>query len=154
MNIKLDVLVVQLIHIWILFWVFKKLIGNSLIDAISERKAKLAKLDQAEAAYAELIAKAQSERDELVAAGTASKKQLIDEAKSLAEAKKTEILDAAQAQAAHIKAQADQAREAEKWELYAQFESMVKKTASAALKKLIPSKADTYASYLDEINLK
>ena len=141
----------QIINLLILFFAFKYLLGNKLTAALQERKAKLAKLDEAEAAYDELIAKAQSERDELIASGTASKKQLISEAAQLAEAKKLEIIEAAQAQATIIKAQADQAREAEKSELYTQFESMVKKTAMAGLKKLIPSKAEVYEQYMEEI---
>jgi len=144
-------LAAQIINLLILFFAFKYLLGNKLTAALQERKAKLAKLDEAEAAYDELIAKAQSERDELIASGTASKKQLISEAAQLAEAKKLEIIEAAQAQATIIKAQADQAREAEKSELYTQFESMVKKTAMAGLKKLIPSKAEVYEQYMEEI---
>lgn len=152
--VKLDVLAAQIINLVILFVVFKYFLWDKLSAALQERKDKLAKLEQAELAYDEMIAQASVKRDELIAAGTASKKQIISDATALAEIKKAEIIEAAQAQAAHIKAQADQSREAEKTQLYTEFESLVKKTASLALNKLIPSKADAYASYLEEIDMK
>ena len=152
--VKLDVLAAQIINLLILFFAFKYLLGDKLSAALQERKDKLAKLDQAEAAYDALIAKANDDRDTLIAAGTASKKKLIEEAKQLAESKRDEIVAAAQHEAHIIKTQAEQKNKAQSTELYAQFETMVKKTALAGLKKLIPSKADMYEQYLDEISLK
>jgi|GEM_PF-1003597 len=154
LGIKLDVLVAQIINLIILFLVFKYFVGNKLSAALQERKAKLLKLEEAEEAYAELIAQANTERDVMIADASQSKKNMIEEAKQLAEAKKAEIISLAQQEAATIKAKADQAQKAQSDELYSNFESMVKSTAAAALKKLIPGKTDAHQSYVQEITVK
>lgn len=63
MTIKLDVLLVQLIHIALLFWIFKKVIGDSLINALLERKTQIAKLEDADAEYKRILAEAQANAD-------------------------------------------------------------------------------------------
>jgi len=66
MTIKLDVLIIQLIHVAILFRLFKKIIGDSLTQAIIKRKSLMAKLEDADKTYAEIIAEANEKSDALV----------------------------------------------------------------------------------------
>lgn len=66
MTIKLDVLLVQIIHVLVLFWMFRKIIGDSLTTALIERKQTISKLANADAAYAEKIAQAKEEADAMI----------------------------------------------------------------------------------------
>lgn len=66
LTIKVDVLIVQLINLAILFWIFKKLFGDTLVKEIAKRKEMTLKLEQAHKEYDALIAQAHSEKEELL----------------------------------------------------------------------------------------
>ena len=87
MTIKLDVLLVQLIHIVLLFWIFKKLIWNTLTNALLERKSKIEKLDNADAEYAKILAEAKVQSEATIKEGLTRKEEIIAEATLVAKKK-------------------------------------------------------------------
>ncbi len=151
MNIKLDVLLVQIIHVALLIWMFKKMMWDSLTAAIVTRKEQISKLKNADAEYANLLAKAKIDSDSTIADALARKKEIIEEAKEIAEGKVHEIIAQANHEAEQIKKESEHVYLELHEELTNKFEDMVKQTAAAGIKKLIGSKAELYQDYMSEI---
>jgi F0F1-type ATP synthase membrane subunit b/b' len=81
----------------------------------------------------------------------ARKKEIIDEAKEIAEVKVHEIIAQANHEAEQIKKESEHVYLELHDELTNKFEDMVKTTAAAGIKKLIGGRAELNQKYLDEI---
>jgi hypothetical protein len=55
------------INIIILFYLFKKLFGTTLINEVAKRREQTIKLQQAQQEYDAMLQKAQLEKDEIIA---------------------------------------------------------------------------------------
>ncbi len=149
MTIKLDVLVIQIIHIVILFWVFKKLIGSSLADALLARRTQVEKLENADLEYQEKLALAQENADQLLQEWIKRKEEIIAEWVLVAQKKSDEIVSNAQKQAERITSDAvDQVKNLEK-ELKDWFVDGVKHTTKLVVNKLITDKPELNSAYID-----
>lgn len=149
MTIKLDVLIIQILHIVILFWIFNKLIGTSLIDALLARRQQAEKLANADAEYAKSLAEAKAKADVLVQEGLKHKESIIEEAKLTAQRKADEIVTSAEKQAWSITATATQQAESMKVELQNSWIDGVKQTAEIVVKKLFKKDVSLNKEYLD-----
>ncbi len=151
LSIKLDVLVVQIINVLILFFIFRKLFGKTLVEEIQKRKDLTKKLQTAETEYDALIAKAYQEKEGILSEALSHKQHLIQEALSLAEDVKKQTIAKAETQAQDIIAKAQRETVAAKQELMAQYESGVKKTASLVVEKIFHTNTAVQESYIDMI---
>lgn len=151
MTIKLDVLLVQLFHVVLLFWVFRKLIWNSLSTALLARKAQIAKLDNADAEYKRILAEAQTTAEETVKAWLQKKDAIIAEATLVAKRREEEIVSAAQKQAMMIQDEATQKAANLEKELKDGFVDGVKQTTKLVVNKLINDDAALQNSYIDAL---
>lgn len=149
MTLKLDVLLVQIVHVALLFWVFKKIIGDSLTTAILARQEKQAKLDNAEAEAQKAIAEAKAKADVLVQEWLKHKESLIEEAKLTAQRKADEIVSSAEKQAWAITTTATQQAENMKVELQNSWIDGVKQTAEVVVKKLFKKDITLNKEYMD-----
>jgi F0F1-type ATP synthase membrane subunit b/b' len=149
MTIKLDVLLVQIIHIVLLFWIFRKLIGNSLAHALLERKNKVERLEHADAEYERILVEAQEAADAAIKAGVQRKEEIIAEAINIAKKREDEILLLAEKQAKAIQDAAVQKTLDIEKELKEGFIDGVKRTTKLVVNKLIKDDVALQNSYID-----
>lgn len=157
LTIKLDVLVVQIINVAILFYIFKKLFGDTLIEEIAKRREMTLKLEQADKEYALLIAEANAKKDAILTEALAHKKSLVAEAEGIAQQKKEEMLSKAATEAKILLDKAARDAEAQKQDMVKGFEQGVKRSALLMVKKLFSGNkniSDTYVTGLvDEFSV-
>jgi len=65
-DLKLGVVIAQMINFWILFFIFKHFLGEKIVKAIEERRAHLSKFDDAEIQVKEKIEAAEKQAEELI----------------------------------------------------------------------------------------
>lgn len=94
MNLKLDVLIIQLANIFIVFWLFRKFIGSVLTAEIVRRKEAVKKLEHAEHTYREIVTEAEQKAHALFVAWVEQKELIIAEAKQVAQRRADEIVQA------------------------------------------------------------
>ncbi len=148
LTIKLDVLVVQIINVAILFFLFKKLFWDTLIEEISKRRAMTTKLEQADKEYASLIAEATEKKEQILDEALAHKKKLVTEAQELAKQEQEKILGKATHEAHTIIEKAQKEAAAQKRDFENSFEQGVKQSALAMVKKLFASNAKASETYV------
>lgn len=148
LTIKLDVLVVQIINVSILFYFFKKLFGDTLIEEIAKRRAMTLKLEQADKEYASLIADAHAQKEQILAEALAHKKWVVAEAEDLAKQKKEEILAKASSEAKFLLDKAAKDAESQKQDMAKGFEQGVKQTALVMVKKLFTNNKQASTTYV------
>lgn len=66
MEIKLDMLVAQIINFAIIFWLYKKYLAKHIIAAIEERRTLIKKLENADTEYEQMINGAKQEAADIV----------------------------------------------------------------------------------------
>lgn len=148
LTIKVDVLVVQIINVAILFYFFKKLFWDTLIEEIAKRRSMTLKLEQADKEYASLLADANAQKEEILWEALAHKKKLLEEAKELALHEKDKILWKAKSEAESILDKAQKDADIKARDLDNNFIQWVKTTSLSLVKKLFASKKDIQESYL------
>lgn len=65
-DLKLGIVIAQMINFGILFFIFKHFLGEKIVKAIEERRAHLQQFEDAEKQVKEKVAQAQKEADDLV----------------------------------------------------------------------------------------
>lgn len=151
MTLKLDVLIVQIIHIAILFWIFKKIIGDSLANALTERKDLMKKLEHAEDVFKQRIKDAEEEAEKIIQEGLNKKVSIIAEAGAVATKRQQEILDEASRKAESVLHDAEKRAQALSDDLEKNFTDGLKKTAVSVVKKLIWGNKELENAYLDSV---
>ena len=151
MTIKLDVLLVQIIHVLVLFWMFRKIIGDSLTTALLERKATISKLANADAAYAEKIAQAKEETDAMIKEWLARKDTLIAEWTQLAQKKYDSIVADGEQKATRFLEDAQQKAGRLEKELQDGFLDGVKHTTQLVVNKLFAKDVSLQESYVETL---
>lgn len=149
LSIKVDVLLVQIINVLILFFMFKKLFGQTLVDEIKKRKSLTKKLQSAEVEYEALLAKAHQEKDTIIAEALKHKQNVLQEAMSLAEEARKQAIAKADAQAAEIIEKAQRDTTVAKEELLAHYEAWVKKTTMQVVEKIFHDDKKLQETYVD-----
>lgn len=151
MTLKLDVLLIQILHIVILFWIFKKIIGDSLANALMERKWLMHKLEHAEEVFKQRIKEAEEEAEKIRQEALANKISIIAEAGIVAAKKQEQILDDASRKAEDLLNDAEKRAKALGDDLEKNFVDGVKKTAITVVKKLINNSKELENAYLESI---
>lgn len=151
MTIKLDVLLVQILHVIILLWIFRKIIGTSLTEALLDRKKKIHKLQHADEVYQEMITKAQEEANEIVKEGVQRKEALIAEGSQLAQKKYDQILADAEHKAQRMVEEAMLKAESLQRELKDSYVEGVKKTAQLVVNKIFQDDVSLQDTYLQKL---
>lgn len=151
MTLKLDVLIVQIIHIAILFWIFKKIIGDSLANALTERKDLMKKLEHAEDVFKQRIKDADEEAERIIQESLDKRVSIIAEAGAVANKRQQEILDEASRKAESVLHDAEKRAKALSDDLEKNFADGVKKTAVAVVKKLVHGNKELESAYLDSV---
>lgn len=149
LSIKVDVLLVQIVNVLILFFMFKKLFGQTLVDEIKKRKSLTKKLQSAEIEYETLLAKAHQEKDAIIAEALTHKQNVLQEALSLAEEARKQAIAKADAQASEIIEKAQRETTAAKEELLAHYEAWVKKTTMQVVEKIFHDDKKLQETYVD-----
>lgn len=151
MTIKLDVLLVQIIHILILFWIFKKLIWNALTQALLERKSKIQKLDHAEEEYAKIVAEAKFKSEETIKEWLHRKEEIIHEATLVAQKKADDILANAEKNVERMVSDAQAKAMSLEKELKDGFVQWVKATTKLVVNKLVKEDVAVQNAYIDSL---
>lgn len=149
MTIKLDVLLVQIIHILLLFWIFRKLIWDSLSTALLERRSKVEKLQNADAEYARILAEAQESADAAIKAWVQRKEEIVAEAALLAKKRADEIVALAEKQSERIQSEATQKAANLEKELKDGFVDGVRNTTKLIVTKLVNDDVTLQNTYID-----
>lgn len=141
----------QVVNILIFFFVFKYFFGKKILSAFEERKILLNKLKNADDEYNQLIQKANDERTQIIEEWKVIKDSIVKDAEQLANKKKDDIIETANRKSEDIIKKANLEAEQISNELTKNWESSVKTTAKAVVKKLIEKDVDLNQQYLDTI---
>lgn len=142
---------VQVVNVWLFFFLFIKLAGKSLTDALDKKIIQEQRLADADKEYEMLITKAREEKEEIIAAAVAHKKQLVTEATELAKQEKDKIVAKANHEAQLIIERAEKDAAIKDRDLESHFAAGVKSASLAVVKKLFAAKKDVQESYLDSL---
>ncbi len=139
---------IQVFNVWLFFFLFIKLAGKSLTDALDKKITQEKRLADADKEYESLMAKAQAEKDQMLDDALAHKKQLVAEATELAKQEKDKIVAKANHEAQLILERAEKDAAIKDRDLESHFAAWVKSASMAVVKKLFASKKDIQESYL------
>ncbi len=151
MDIQVDILVAQIINFLIIFFLFKKFLGDKIITLVEERRLLIKRLKKADQEYQNIINSAKEEADTLLQDTQKKKEQLLSKAKKSAEEAKLDILSLAQKEASQITKNAEQKAEHLQKEIYKERESSVKSTTKLVVTKLLQKDAKLQEAYLDTL---
>lgn len=65
-DLKIWVVIAQLINFWILYWIFHRFLGSKIVAIIEERRAQISSLENSDAEVKEKIEKAGKEAQEIL----------------------------------------------------------------------------------------
>lgn len=150
MNIKLDVLIVQIIHVVLLIYIFNAIFGKSLADALIARKELQKKLENADETYAEKIAEADAKATDILSAAYTEKQKILADAQDAAKRVEWKILADAEKQKETMIRDAQEKLAYEKSILEWSFVSLVKDTSKKVLQKIGTEKA-VQDAYVDAV---
>lgn len=151
MSLKLDVLLIQLINIWILFFLFKKFAWTMLTNEIKRRKALIKKLESATAEYDKMIKEAKEQSHIIIEEGKTKRDELIAYAESVWEKRKEELIQSGHLKADTILDQAKAKAVLMSQEIEKSFVDSVKVVANATIKKIFWEKKDLQDEYINNI---
>ncbi len=151
LTIKLDVLLVQVINIIILFYLFKKLFGTTLINEVAKRREQTIKLQQAQQEYDAMLQKAQLEKDEIIAWAMEHKQHILAEWVLIAQKEKDRIISWARGEAENIMEKAKSEIASLSKDLQENWIHWVTTTASALLKKIIKKDVWLQKDYVETL---
>jgi len=147
LSIKVDVLIIQIINIFLLLWIIRKAFGDTIVEQIAHFRETRLQLSNADKMLKENIEKAQLIKEEIVNEGLSQKKEIIQSAQVLASLKEKEIIEQAENTAKSIITQAEAKTRQMEIELKDSYLHMVKSSAWTMVKKIFendPIAQDTY----------
>ncbi len=151
MDIQWDILVVQILNFLIIFFIFKKFIGDKILTEITEKRELFAKLKNLEQECEWIEKNAKEKAAQIVHEGVEHKNALIHDAKSLAQQQQEAMISEAQRRADSIVEQAQVEADLMKKDLTADFADSVKKTTKLVVDKLVHDNAQLQDQYLDTL---
>lgn len=151
MEFNLGIFVAQLINFSIIFFLFKKLVGDKIVVALQERKKALAKAQDALLVYEETMRQAEDEKNAMLAEALQHKESILQEARQLAEKKAEVFFQQAHVQADNIVKKAQEHADALDKEMKDAFVDGVKKTTELVVKKLIHDDVKLQESYVEQL---
>jgi F0F1-type ATP synthase membrane subunit b/b' len=93
MDIKIDLLIAQIVNFAILFFLAKWLFGDKIIKAIEERKQLIKKLKLADDEYARMIELAKKESNKIITKANKKKETILSEGKMIADEERKKVVD-------------------------------------------------------------
>ncbi len=137
MDIQIDLVLAGVVNFLILVLLFRKLLGDKIVQQVEQRKAMLEKLKKADDEYKKMIEFARKESDLIIEKAEKQKKNLIHEAHLIGEEEKSKILKEAQHKAELIQSDAKRDTEKLEKELKDQWVASVKETSKKVVKRLL-----------------
>lgn len=121
----------------VIVFLFRKLLGDRIVQVVEERKKMIEKLKKADEEYDQMINEAKRESQHLISEAEQEKNKLIHEAHLIAEDEKLKIIKDGQAKVEAMKENA--AFETEKLEkqLKEEWVNSVKQTSKKVVKRLL-----------------
>lgn len=137
MDIHWDLVLVGVINFLVLVFLFRKLLGDKIVQEVEKRKEMLEKLKKADDEYKKMIEFAHKESGLILEKAEKKKKDLIHEAHLIAEEEKSKIIKEAQHKAELMLTDAKQDTEKLEKELKANWVASVKETSKKVVKRLL-----------------
>ncbi len=151
LTIKLDVLFVQIVNVFLLLFIFKKLFGDILLREILEKKQLIQKLKNTQVEYNQIIADAESKKLDILHAAYQEKNDILSEAKVIWEKNKQHLIAQGQEEAWTIIENAQQHSKKMEKTLLESWESDLKHSTAIVVKKLIHTDKELQSQYLGSI---
>ena len=101
-DLKLGVVIAQLINFWILFFLFKHFLWEKIIKAIEDRRENLQKFEDAEWKAKEVLENAENDANNIMVQAREKASSIETDAESLAKKNKEKILESADQEAKNI----------------------------------------------------
>lgn len=137
MDIHWDLVLAGVINFLVLVFLFRKLLGDKIVQEVEKRKEMLEKLKKADDEYKKMIEFAHKESGLILEKAEKKKKDLIHEAHLIAEEEKSKIIKEAQHKAELMLTDAKQDTEKLEKELKANWVASVKETSKKVVKRLL-----------------
>lgn len=137
MDIHWDLVLAGVINFLVLVFLFRKLLGDKIVQEVEKRKEMLEKLKKADDEYKKMIEFAHKESGLILEKAEKKKKDLIHEAHLIAEEEKSKIIKEAQHKAELMLTDAKQDTEKLEKELKANWVASVKETSKKVIKRLL-----------------
>lgn len=148
MDIHWDLVVAGIINFLILVLVFRKLLGDQIVQQIEKRKALMDKLKNADEEYKKMIEFAHKESDLILQKAEKKKKEVIHEAHLLAEEEKSKILKTAHQKAEVILEDAQRGIDKMEKQLKDEWVASVKTASKQVVKRLLKQEKELGDAYL------
>lgn len=153
MDIHIDLIVAWIINFLVLVFLFKKLLGDKIVQQVEKRKEMLSKLKKADDEYKRMIEFARKESSVIIANAEKKKSDIIHEAHLIAEEEKMKIIKHWQHKVELMKADARRENERLEKQLKEEWVASVKNTSKKVVKRLLKHDkelADEYFGVLVE----
>lgn len=137
MDIHWDLVLAGVINFLVLVFLFRKLLGDKIVQEVEKRKEMLEKLKKADDEYKKMIEFAHKESGLILEKAEKKKKDLIHEAHLIAEEEKSKIIKEAQHKAELMLTDAKQDTEKLEKELKTNWVASVKETSKKVVKRLL-----------------
>jgi F0F1-type ATP synthase membrane subunit b/b' len=151
MEIRVDLLITQIVNFTILFFLVKWLFGDKIIKAIEERKQLIKKLKLADDEYARMIELAKKESNKIITKANKSKENLLQEGRLLADEERKKILDLAMNKSNLLLQDAEEKGKKMQEELETQRIDAVTSTTQLVVYKLFDTHDELKEKYLETI---
>ena len=130
-------MIAGIINFLVLVFLFRKLLGDKIVQEVEKRRIMLEKLKKADDEYKKMIEFARKESDLILEKAEKTKKDMIHEAHLVAEEEKSRILKQAHHKADLIVSEAKQDTDKLERELKESWVASVKETSKKVVKRLL-----------------
>ena len=137
MDIHWDLVIAGIVNFLVLVFLFRKLLGDKIVQEVEKRRTMLEKLKKADDEYKKMIEFARKESDLILEKAEKKKKDLIHEAHLIAEEEKSKIIKEAQHKAELMLTDAKQDTDKLERELKENWVTSVKETSKKVVKRLL-----------------
>ena len=137
MDIHWDLVIAGIVNFLVLVFLFRKLLGDKIVQEVEKRRTMLEKLKKADDEYKKMIEFARKESDLILEKAEKTKKDMIHEAHLVAEEEKSRIIKEAHHKADLIVSEAKQDTDKLERELKESRVASVKETSKKVVKRLL-----------------
>lgn len=130
-------MIAGIVNFLVLVFLFRKLLGDKIVQEVEKRRTMLEKLKKADDEYKKMIEFARKESDLILEKAEKTKKDMIHEAHLVAEEEKSRILKQAHHKADLIVSEAKQDTDKLERELKESWVASVKETSKKVVKRLL-----------------
>ncbi|MDR0651526.1 MAG: hypothetical protein LBG59_09330 [Candidatus Peribacteria bacterium] len=152
MDIKIDLLIAQIVNFILLFFLVKWLFGDKIIKAIEERKQLIKKLKLADEEYARMIELAKKESNKIITKANKRKETIITEGKLIADEERKKVLDLAISKGQVTVQEAETKGKRMLKDLEAQRTDSITSTTQIVVNKLLDTHEELKEEYLQTIS--